>query len=59
MFTLDDGRSTVFALVMNGSGVSTVNYYRPIWNNLATALSFGNERLDVTKLLPLKASEAP
>ena len=59
MFPLDDGRSTVFALVMNGSGVSTVNYYRPIWNNLATALSFGNERLDVTKLLPLKASEAP
>lgn len=59
MFPLDDGRSTVFALIMNGSGTSTVNFYRPIWNNLVTALSFGNEKLDVAKLLPLTPSDAP
>jgi D-alanyl-D-alanine carboxypeptidase/D-alanyl-D-alanine-endopeptidase (penicillin-binding protein 4) len=59
MFPLDDGRSTVFALIMNGSGTSTVNFYRPIWNNLVTALSFGNEKLDVAKLLPLTQSDAP
>jgi serine-type D-Ala-D-Ala carboxypeptidase/endopeptidase (penicillin-binding protein 4) len=59
MFPLDDGRSTVFALIMNGSGASTVNFYRPIWNDLVTALSFGNEQLDVSKLLPLTFSEAP
>ena len=59
MFPLDDGRSTVFALIMNGSGASTVNFYRPIWNDLVTALSFGNEQLDVSKLLPLTFSDAP
>ena len=59
MFPLDDGRSTVFALIMNGSGASTVNFYRPIWNYLVTALSFGNEQLDVSKLLPLTFSDAP
>ena len=59
MFPLDDGRSTVFALIMNGSGVSTINYYRPIWNDLVTALSFGNEKLEVAKLLPLTSSDAP
>jgi D-alanyl-D-alanine carboxypeptidase/D-alanyl-D-alanine-endopeptidase (penicillin-binding protein 4) len=59
MFPLDDGRSTVFALIMNGSGTSTVNFYRPIWNDLVTALSFGNKKLDVAKLLPLTPSDAP
>ncbi|MFM8651997.1 MAG: D-alanyl-D-alanine carboxypeptidase/D-alanyl-D-alanine-endopeptidase, partial [Acidimicrobiaceae bacterium] len=59
MFPLDDGRSTVFALIMNGSGASTVNFYRPIWNNLVTALSFGNEKLNIAKLLPLTSSDAP
>ncbi|MGA0873897.1 MAG: D-alanyl-D-alanine carboxypeptidase/D-alanyl-D-alanine-endopeptidase [Ilumatobacteraceae bacterium] len=59
MFPLDDGRSTVFALIMNGSGTSTVNFYRPIWNDLVTALSFGNQKLDVAKLLPLTPSDAP
>jgi D-alanyl-D-alanine carboxypeptidase/D-alanyl-D-alanine-endopeptidase (penicillin-binding protein 4) len=59
MFPLDDGRSTVFALIMNGSGASTVNFYRPIWNDLVTALSFGNKKLDVAKLLPLTPSDAP
>ena len=59
MFPLDDGRSTVFALIMNGSGVSTINYYRPIWNDLVTALSLGNEKLEVAKLLPLTSSDAP
>ena len=59
MFPLDDGRSTVFALIMNGSGASTVNFYRPIWNNLVTALSFGNKKLEVEMLLPLTSSDAP
>jgi hypothetical protein len=44
---------------MNGSGTSTVNFYRPIWNDLVTALSFGNKKLDVAKLLPLTPSDAP
>ncbi|NBO53000.1 MAG: D-alanyl-D-alanine carboxypeptidase/D-alanyl-D-alanine-endopeptidase [Actinobacteria bacterium] len=54
MFPLDDARSSVFSLIMNGSGTSTLNFYRPIWNNLATALAFGNETLDVNRLVPLK-----
>jgi D-alanyl-D-alanine carboxypeptidase/D-alanyl-D-alanine-endopeptidase (penicillin-binding protein 4) len=59
MFPLDDGRSSVFALILNGSGVSTINFYRPIWNDLATALSFGNEKLEISKLLPITSGDAP
>jgi D-alanyl-D-alanine carboxypeptidase/D-alanyl-D-alanine-endopeptidase (penicillin-binding protein 4) len=59
MFPLDDGSSTVFSLIVNGSGASTVNFYRPIWNDLVTALSFGNKQLEIEKLLPLTPSDAP
>ncbi|MFM9122465.1 MAG: D-alanyl-D-alanine carboxypeptidase, partial [Actinomycetota bacterium] len=30
MFPLSDGRSSVFSLIMNGPGSSTLNFYRPI-----------------------------
>lgn len=53
MFPLDGERSTFFSLVMNGSGVSTLNFYRPIWNNLASALALGQLSIDIKKLLPL------
>jgi D-alanyl-D-alanine carboxypeptidase/D-alanyl-D-alanine-endopeptidase (penicillin-binding protein 4) len=56
---LDDGRASYFSLIMNGSGVSTVNFYRPIWNNLASALAFGDARIDVNKLLPVMPSSQP
>jgi D-alanyl-D-alanine carboxypeptidase/D-alanyl-D-alanine-endopeptidase (penicillin-binding protein 4) len=56
---LDEGRASYFSLVMNGSGVSTVNFYRPIWNNLASALAFGDARIDINKLLPLKPNSQP
>jgi len=56
---LDEGRASYFSLVMNGSGVSTVNFYRPIWNNLASALAFGDARIDVNKLLPVMPSSQP
>ena len=59
MFPLDDGRSSVFSLIMNGSGSSTFDFYRPIWNSLATALASGNDRLNVNDLLPLQTSDAP
>ncbi len=59
MFPLDDGRSSVFALIMNGSGSSTLDFYRPIWNNLVNALASGNTRLDVNDLSPLKISPEP
>ena len=59
MFPLNEERSSVFSLIMNGSGVSTLNFYRSIWNDLATALSFGDERTDVNKLLPLTQAVAP
>ncbi len=56
---LEDGRASYFSLIMNGSGVSTVNFYRPIWNNLASALAFGDAKIDVNKLLPLRPSAQP
>ena len=59
MFPLDDGRSSVFALIMNGSGVSTSEFFRPIWNNLVIALESGNARLDVNVLLPIETAVAP
>ena len=59
MFPLDDGRATFFSLIMNGSGTSTLNFYRPIWNNLAAGLASGNARLKVTDLLPLANNEEP
>ena len=59
MFPLDDGRSSVFALIMNGSGSSTLDFYRPIWNNLVNALASGNTRLDVNDLSPLKILPEP
>lgn len=59
MFPLNDDRSSVFSLIMNGPGSSTLNFYRPIWNNLATALAFGNDRIDIRKVQPLSQSAAP
>ncbi len=59
MFPFDEERSSVFSLIMNGSGVSTLNFYRSIWNDLVMALSFGDERMDVNKLLPLTQAVAP
>ena len=59
MFPLDDGRSSVFALIMNGSGSSTSEFFRPIWNNLVTALASGNARLNVNDLLPIETAVAP
>ena len=59
MYPLEGDRSSVFALIMNGTGVSTLSYYRPIWNNLATALELGNQKLDVNKLLPLETAPTP
>ena len=59
MFPLQGDRSSVFSLIMNGAGVSTLNFYRPIWNNLATALELGDDRIDINKLLPLTQALAP
>ncbi len=59
MFPLKENRSSVFSLIMNGSGVSTLDFYRSIWNDLATALAFGDERMNVNKLLPLTQAVAP
>jgi len=59
MFPLRDDRSSVFSLIINGAGVSTLNFYRPIWNNLATALELGDDRIDINKLLPLTQAVAP
>ncbi len=59
MFPLDDGRSSVFALIMNGSGSSTSEFFRPIWNDLAVALASGNVQLDVNDLLPLETTVTP
>ena len=59
MFPLDDGRTTFFSLIMNGSGASTLNFYRPIWNNLAAGLASGNARLNVDDLLPVANNEEP
>jgi len=59
MFPLSDERSSVFSLIMNGPGSSTLNFYRPIWNNLAIALAEGDERIQTNKLLPLTQDAAP
>jgi len=59
MFPLADDRSSVFSLIMNGPGSSTLNFYRPIWNNLMIALAAGDERIEPSKLLPLTQDAAP
>ncbi|MFM8775456.1 MAG: D-alanyl-D-alanine carboxypeptidase, partial [Actinomycetota bacterium] len=58
MFPLSDERSSVFYLIMNGPGSSSLNFYRPIWNNLAIALAEGDERIQTNKLLPLTQDAA-
>lgn len=56
---LGDTHANVFTLILNGPGTSTVNFYRPIWNGLVTALGTGAQTIDVSLVEPLTQHSAP
>ena len=45
-------KAAVFALILNGSGVSNQGEYRPIWNSLANSLGSLSEHPSVTDIAP-------
>jgi len=56
---LGDTHASVFTLILNGPGTSTVSFYRPIWNGLVTALATGAQTIDVSLVEPLTPHSAP
>ena len=59
LLPLGDTHASAFTLILNGPGTSTVNFYRPIWNGLVTALATGAQTIDVSLVEPLTQHSAP
>ena len=54
VFPFGDDRSTIFTLLLNGTGTSTTEIYIPIWNSLISSLASGGDSIDLEKVAPLK-----
>lgn len=53
VYPFSKDRSSVFSLLLNGTGVSTSEIYNPIWNSLVGALSLGADTIDIAQVTPL------
>lgn len=53
VYPFSKDRSSVFSLLLNGTGVSTSEIYNPIWNSLVGALSLGADAIDIARVTPL------
>ena len=45
-------KASIFALILNGPGVSNQGEYRPIWNSLANSLGSLSEHPSVADIAP-------
>jgi D-alanyl-D-alanine carboxypeptidase/D-alanyl-D-alanine-endopeptidase (penicillin-binding protein 4) len=54
VFPFSDDHSTMFTLLLNGTGTSTIEIYIPIWNSLISSLATGSDSIDLEKVAPLK-----
>ena len=54
VFPFSDDHSTIFTLLLNGTGTSTTEIYIPIWNSLISSLASGGDSIDLEKVAPLK-----